>query len=403
MAGRLTIGERKVKRKLICLILATLLAGAALAQEVAIRSDHPDEYIVVKGDTLWDISGRFLEHPWQWPAIWQANQQIENPHLIFPGDVLSLVYIDGQPRLMVDRGRPTIRLSPDARATTRAPIPPIPHEAIEGLIRNMRLFSPEEFDALPYVVANMEQRRLTTDKDRTYARGINGASGEYRAVTRLGSIYWRDRSGNIRRAVDPGYGQHAPTSVEWHPTIWESLANSGGNRGDVVGYEVYQVAEAMINEVDEVSILTIASSQDAVREGDRITPLDDIGYEDQYQPRAMDAVPEGLRVLAVQGDNRLVGHWKMVSINGGARQGIEAGHVFSAFRPGARIRDRVKFPAGSIADLREYRDDFVTLPDEFSSLIMVFRVFDDVSYALVMAGDREVVEGDILKHPDRRL
>ena len=119
----------------------------------------------------------------------------------------------------------------------------------------------------------------------------------------------------------------------------------------MVGYELYQVAEAMINEVDEVSILTIASSQDAVREGDRVMPLDDIGYVDQYQPRAMDVVPAGLRVLAVQGNNRLVGHLKMVSISGGARHGVSSpGTCFQRFSPGERIRDRVKYPAGSMAD-----------------------------------------------------
>lgn len=374
-----------------------------MAQDVAIRSDHPDEYIVVKGDTLWDISGRFLEHPWQWPAIWQANQQIENPHLIYPGDKLSLVYIDGQPRLVVDRGRPTVRLSPGARVTNRSPIPPIPFEQIEGLIRNVRLLSVEEFDALPYVVANNERRLLTADQHRTYVRGSTAAVGEFRSIVRLGSIYFRDKNGVIQRAIEPGYRLQAPPDKEFHPTIWESLAHGGGNYGEVVGYELYQVAEAMVSKEGDVAIYTVASLQDAVREGDRIMRLDDIGYQDQYQPSAMDAVPEGMRVLAVQGDNRLVGHWKMVSISGGARQGIEPGHVFSAFRPGEKIRDRVKYPAGSLAAAGEWKEDYVTLPDEFDAFIMVFRAFDEISYALVMAGDREVLEGDVLKHPDERL
>jgi len=91
-----------VIKKIFHLILVMMLATTAMAQDVPVRPDHPDEYIVVKGDTLWDISGMFLEKPWQWPAIWQANPQIENPHLIYPGDRLSLVYIDGQPRLVVN-------------------------------------------------------------------------------------------------------------------------------------------------------------------------------------------------------------------------------------------------------------------------------------------------------------
>jgi hypothetical protein len=159
----------------------------------------------------------------------------------------------------------------------------------------------------------------------------------------------------------------------------------------------------MINKVDEVSILTVASSQDAVREGDRVMALDSIGYVDQYQPDAMDAVPAGMRVVGVQGDNRLVGHLKMVAISGGARQGVQPGHVFSTHSPGETIRDNVKYPAGSLADAGAWREDKVTLPDEFNALIMAFRVFDDISYALIMAGDRPVREGDVLKHPRERL
>ncbi|MEJ2535182.1 MAG: LysM peptidoglycan-binding domain-containing protein [Gammaproteobacteria bacterium] len=374
-----------------------------MAQEVSIRSDHPDEYVVVKGDTLWDIAGKFLDHPWQWPAIWYANQQIENPHLIYPGDVLSLVYLDGQPRLMVDRGKPTVRLSPEARVTTRSPVPPIPHEAIEGFIRNLRLVGAEQYDALPYVISNEERRLLATELDNTYVRGLDAEVGEFVSIMRRGSIYYR-KGGEIRRAVEPGYGQHAPTRIEHHPTVWESAANFGGNRGDIVGYELFEVAEAMVVKTGEISILTLGGGSDIeVGEGDVIMPLDDIGYVDQYMPRAMDSVPEDLHILSVQGDNRLVGTYKMVSINGGARQGIEPGHVFSAFRPGEKIRDRVKYPAGSLADAAEWREDMVTLPDEFGGYIMVFRVFDEISYALVMAAERPVREFDKLRHPDETL
>ncbi len=375
-----------------------------MAQDVSLRDDHPDEYIVVEGDTLWDISGRFLDHPWQWPAIWHANQQIENPHLIYPGDRISLVYIDGQPRLMVDRGRPTVRLSPDTRVTTRQPIPPIPHEWIEGLIRNFRLVdSQEQLDALPYVVANEERRLNSAVQDNTYVRQLNGEVGQYYAVMRLGNIYYR-KDGEIRRAVEPGYGQHAPVREEWHPTWWERAGNlKPQNYGDIVGFELYQVAEGMLAKTGDPAILTIGHAQDSVREGDFIMPLDDIGYVDQYQPRAMGTVPAGMKVLGVQGDNRLVGHLKMVSISGGASQGVEPGHVFSAFRPGEEIRDRVKYPAGSLADAGTWKGDKVVLPDEFDAHIMVFRVFNDVSYALVMEGERPVQEHDILKHPDETL
>ena len=136
-------------RKLIYLILATMLVGAAAAQDVSIRADHPDEYVVVKGDTLWDISARFLDKPWQWPAIWHANPQVENPHLIYPGDRLSLVYEDGRPRLMVNRDKPVQRLSPQARVTQRAAITAIPLSLLKPFIKDARVLAPADFSSLP--------------------------------------------------------------------------------------------------------------------------------------------------------------------------------------------------------------------------------------------------------------
>ena len=123
---------------------AIMLTGVVLAQDVAVRSDHPDEYVVVKGDTLWDISGRFLDKPWQWPAIWQANPQIENPHLIYPGDVVSLVYIDGVPQLRLSRSG-TVKLSPSIRVVDRDAINAIPFESIAPFIKDLRVLSPSEF------------------------------------------------------------------------------------------------------------------------------------------------------------------------------------------------------------------------------------------------------------------
>jgi hypothetical protein len=151
------------------------------------------------------------------------------------------------------------------------------------------------------------------------------------------------------------------------------------------------------------AILKLELGLDVIKEGDFVVPLDDLGYPEHYMPHAMDAVPEGLEVLAVQGDNRLVGHNKIVSISGGSNQGVEPGHVFSAFRPGQQVRDNVKYPAGSLADASTWNGDKVTLPDEYDGHIMVFRVFDEVSYALIMGGSREIQEFDILRHPDEKL
>ncbi len=175
-------------RKLILFALVALLTGLVMAQDVSLRSDHPDEYVVIKGDTLWDISGRFLDKPWQWPAIWYANPQIENPHLIYPGDIVSLVYLDGVPQLRLRRGD-AVRLSPTIRVVDRDPINAISFESIRPFITDVRVLSPSEFEGLPYILANDEDRLNATYSDQTYARGLDAVVGEEYVVARLNSIY----------------------------------------------------------------------------------------------------------------------------------------------------------------------------------------------------------------------
>lgn len=388
-----------MKRILICLILTALVAGVVVAQDVSVRSDHPDEYTVVQGDTLWDIAGKFLDHPWQWPAIWHANRQIENPHLIYPGDKLSLAYIDGEPRLMLQRGREMVKLSPQARITNRSAITAIPYHEISGFLTNVRLVSPQQYMAAPYVVSNEEGRLNSTKTDFTYARGLGGeAAGQRYAVMRLAHIYYR-KDDEIRVGRDPGYGEFIPQRDLYRAGERKPLFK----RGEVVGYELYEVAEATLAKSGDPAILYVETGLAAVKEGDLVLPVDSIGYPDTFQPHALDTVPAGLKVLAVQGDNRLVGHQKIVSIHGGSRHGIEPGTVFSAFRLGDTIRDDVKYPKDSWRDFKTLKGDKVTLPAEFGAHIMVFRSFDEISYALVMQGPREVRVDDVLRHPDETL
>lgn len=387
-----------MKRILIYLILSGLLAGAVIAQDVSVRADHPEEYTVQRGDTLWDIAGKFLDYPWQWPAIWHANQQIENPHLIYPGDVLSLAYIDGQPRLMVDRGKPVVKMGPEKRVTNRSHIAAIDHDEIAGFLHNVRLVSPGEFATLPYVVANNEQRHYAVETDHTYVRGINGSLGDRYAVVRLAHIYYWDDE-EKRAGRDPGYGKRLPLDEQYRVNQRLRLSK----RGEVIGYELVEITKASLVKLGDPAILEVDSGAGEAKEGDLLVPLDTIGYPDYYMPHSMDIVPQGLRILAVQGDNRLVGHQKVVSISGGTRQGVEPGQVFSAFRPGETVRDNVRYPKESWADGTTWNEDKVTLPDEFEAHIMVFRAFDEVSYALVMEGAREVRVDDILKHPDETL
>ena len=204
--------------------VAIMLTGVVLAQDVAVRSDHPDEYVVVKGDTLWDISGRFLDKPWQWPAIWQANPQIENPHLIYPGDVVSLVYIDGVPQLRLSRSG-TVKLSPSIRVVDRDAINAIPFESIAPFIKDLRVLSPSEFEGLPYIVANNEERMNATHSDQTYARGLDAEVGEEYVVARLMNIY--DLVGDpqeIRRVLPKEHWKQVPNVWDRHQHEYNTVS-----------------------------------------------------------------------------------------------------------------------------------------------------------------------------------
>jgi hypothetical protein len=391
----------KVIRKFIYLILVTMLAGVVMAQDVSVRSDHPDEYTVVRGDTLWDISARFLDKPWQWPAIWHANQQIQNPHLIYPGDRISLVYIDGAPRLMVDRGKPEIRMSPNMRTEDRETIGAIPLDKIKPFIKTARIVSAEQYETLPYIVKNYETRLNATVGVRTYVRQLSGEEGQEFAIVRLGNIYYKSDE-EKKRAREPGYGNHAETRLEYPSGFWRPV-NTWGDKNEIIGYELYEVAHATLVKTGDPAILSIESGRVEVKEGDLILPVDNHDFPATFMPRAMNAMPDDLKVLAIEGGHYGVGHNMIVSISGGSNQGVQAGHVFSAFRPGENIRDEVKYPAGSMADARTWNGDKVQLPDEYDGHIMVFRVFDEVSYAMVMDGARLVREFDILRHPDEKL
>jgi len=388
-----------VIRKLILIALTVLLTGVVMAQDVSLRSDHPDEYVVVKGDTLWDISGRFLDKPWQWPAIWHANPQVANPHLIYPGDILSLVFIDGVPQLRLRRGD-TIKLSPSARVVDREPINAIPFESIRPFIRNIRVLSPSEFEGLPYILANTENRLTATYSDETYARGLNAKVGEEFVVARLNSIY--DAIGNppeTRRVRPQEHWKVVPNVWDESESLYDTTHPWNHKAKNPIGYEMVEVSRVRVIQAGEISVLDIIQDRTEVKPGNFILPVSDMGYESTFFPRAMDSTPDGLRVLATSGQKVGVGTFQIVSINGGSRQGLQAGHVFASFRQGEKVRDRTGYRYGSF-----HEDANPRLPEVFDGLVMVFRTFDDISYGIVMSGSKRVVrEFDRLRDPDEHL
>ncbi len=342
------------KNKILAILFTLLVStyGNLLAESGALRPDHPDQYVVVKGDTLWDISGRFLTDPWRWPNIWYANPQVENPHLIYPGDVLKLVYIDGQPRIMVERSK-TVKLSPQGRITPldRA-IPTIPLDAIAPFLTKPEIVDEETLNTAPYIVGNMGEHLATAKDDKVYARRIKDSEiGKGFTIVRRGEKY-----------VDP-------------------------KTKEILGYEATYVGESVLRANGDPASLIISDSNREALSGDLLLPSSDTTYDANFFPRAPENKVEG-QILSVMDGVSQVGLYNVVVINLGKKDGMEHGHVLDIYEKGKTITDHYSG-----------KRDKVTLPDERAGVLMVFRTFDRLSYALIMYAERNMHVLDVVRTP----
>lgn len=347
-----------MKKKLIGFIALAVISVTLWAQQEAIlRDDHPDRYTVVKGDTLWDISNRFLNNPWMWPEIWYVNPQIENPHLIFPGDDITLIYLDDQPRLTVERSEArrvppgTVKLSPSVHVVPLdEAIPAIPLDAIEAFLSRSRIVSAAELEEAPYVVAGSQGRLLASTGDSVYARGEFPADVNQYGVYRRGDVYTDPETGELLgvQALDIG------------------SVSMKGLEGDIATTEVTRVAEEM-------------------RIKDRLLTQEERAVDPNFFPSAPDADVDGV-ILAVEGGVTQVGKMSVVVINRGEREGLAEGNVLAVYKRGETTRDPV---AG----------DVIQLPDERAGLLMVFRSFEKLSLGLVLEADRPLRINDKVRNP----
>ena len=369
---------------------AALLTIATFAMAADIRGDHPDTYVVQKGDTLWDIAGRFLEKPWLWPEIWQANPQVANPHLIYPGDVLSLAYLD---RVTVSEAGPR----------EAAPVTGVPLSQIEPFLKDLRVV--DEFEHLPHVVS-LEGERLRGAKGQVaYVEGLDNAQpGQRYQVVRPTQRYTRlDRVAccDIYHQDDLDFRGRRTIDFE---QFWTN-ATVSDNGHELLGFELMQqnIGTVTRGEVGgiEVTTLLLDDSGREVRVGDRLIPVEAQPYDLQFFPHPpRQQLDYGrARILAVADQFKNGGQRDIVAISVGARDGIDNGTVFSSWQVGNSVVDRVENGWGRSEDTFG-KADKVRLPDEFSGHLMVFRTFDKVSYAMVMEAIRPVKVGQELKHPD---
>jgi len=342
-------------RKHLWLLVAVLLCSPLFASESALRDGHPDRYVVQKGDTLWGISKHFLRDPWLWPEIWYKNPEIRNPHLIYPGDVISLIYVDGKPRLTVrsdDRVGPVIKLTAAARELPLdSAIPTIPLDAIRPFLTETRVTEESVLDNAPYLLAAADGKVAASNGDTVYARALGAGDSNF-SVVRKGRPY-----------VDPETKQ-------------------------VLGVEALHVGDAALVTNGDPATLRLIRSNREVLSGDRLLPRDGAVFDGNFYPKAPSTTVDG-RIIDVLDGVSQIGQYSVVAINRGQQHGLQVGDVLSVFQTGETVRDPYS----------KKRGEAVKLPDELAGRLIVFRTFNQMSLGLVMEANRAMHVMDGVRNP----
>jgi hypothetical protein len=346
----------------LLLLLTAWMPGTSVGDELALAESAPDRYVVVKGDTLWDISARFLRDPWRWPDIWGLNKdQIKNPHWIYPGDIILLDFTGMSPRLRLqgidgatDWRLVVTKLSPSIRKLDLAAsaIPSIPVDAIAPFLTKPLVIGEREMAAAPILVAGQENRVVLSAGDTAYAKGVVWDDGTEWNIYRPG-----------RDLVDP-------------------------DTGELLGREAVHLGELKVSQFGEVSRVAITKSVLEISPGDRLVKIV-AGPVLPYIPRAPSKQIKGKVIAAPNSSVTEIGPQMVVVLNRGARDGLETGNVLALYRDLPMIR-----PAGA-TDPKER----IKLPAERYGIVFVFRVFEKVSYALVMHTSRPVNLLDAVQTP----
>ena len=352
----------------LILLLSAGLPAAAEEKGSLLREGHPDQYQVKEGDTLWGIASMFLIDPWHWPEIWHVNPNIDNPHLIYPGDEIILSYVGGDPQLTVKRGpgartyklKPQqrvrqgdrfVRLSPTVRASPlTSAIPAIPLDAVSSLMSTGRIVEQDTLEFAPRILAGRSDALLFGPGDEFYARGIWDEETSVYGIFRPGNVYEDPETEEILgfEAVEVG------------------LARAKSREGDIVTF-------------------TMSSVKEDVRIGDRLMPTEERAVQSMFYPTPPSEKVEGV-IMTVLGGVTAVGRNDVVVINRGLDAGVDVGTVLAIAKKGAVVRDRVT-------------REMIVLPTERAGILMIFRSFAKMSYALVLETEEPLRVGDVVRNP----
>lgn len=359
-------------RTLLGLLAALVISFSAWAEEVQLNPSHPDQYTVVKGDTLWEISGKFLTHAWQWPELWKQNDQIQNPHLIYPGDTIYLSIVNGKPQLSLSHndqpafssdsgpcvlreedyvnGRKDFAVSADGKVlpciretSIKEAIRMIPTNAIAQFLSSPKVVSENELNTAPYVVDFAGEHLIAGNGDRLYVRSITDPQSMSYTIYRAGDTYTNPET------------------------------------GEILGYEAAYIADTSLQQAGDPATLIINKSTKEIRIGDRVMPTSEDEVTLNYFPRPP---KESIKanIISVLGGVSQIGEHNIVVIDKGRQDGLLVGHELDIYQLGKTVRDSNSATA----------NDMVKLPDEIAGKLMVFRPFERVSYALVMKATRAI-------------
>jgi hypothetical protein len=342
-------------RIISALILAVTAVCASAAEPLKLVDNPPDRHVVVRGDTLWGISGKFLREPWRWPEIWNMNrEEIRNPHLIYPGQVVYLDRSGKSPRLRL--GKPvqagTDKLSPQVYSeSSQQAIPSIPPNIIEPFLSQPLVVEDGQLDSVPRIVAGPEYRGMMGNGDQAFATAIADASVVRWNIFRPG-----------KALVDP-------------------------DTGNTIGYEAFFLGNANLVQPGEPAVLQITVAKEEIMRGDRLIPAPPPNIISYVPHRA--EIDIAARVMTIYGGLTEGGRASIVSLNRGRNDGVEVGHVLALYRN--RIAQAIDQDTLQRVD--------TPIPEERYALVFVFRVFNGVSYALVLESSKPVTVGDSARNP----
>lgn len=331
----------------------------------AVNPTAPKSYVVKKGDTLWGIANMFLKDPWLWPEVWIINPKIPNPHLIYPGDTLALAYgSNGSPQVSVvqsgaARLEPTLRSTPQGNA-----IPTLPYSSIQGFLSHPTLLSKEQIKAAPYVLAFRDMHQVAGSGNEVY---VNNLTAE----------------------------QNARFSVVH---VADELRDPDDNA--LLGYEGVYTATALVERPgNPAKAVLIEPAQETVA-GDRLVTSAEEAPPVNFTLRAPSSDVHG-RIIAIVNGTDLVGQFEVVAINRGKNHGLEAGNVLAVDSAGDVVTDdyRDGKTRGSAIGSRSSFAPKVRLPDERSGTLLVFRVFDRMSYGLIVGASDTIHRLDVVRNP----